>query len=209
MLFRSEQVSVLQPNEIVVDNEDPQFTYTLSDNTSLLHKLIIKEDETGLKYSGFNSWRPPLDWTLTTNSGFYGLYVRSAYYVKAGTGDQTATWNLPVQEAGNYDIYTYITPVGGRGGGPVQGGPGGGGGGVRRGGAEVKGEYQYFIYHDNGETEQSLLITSAEAGWNLLGSFYLSPENSKVVLTNKSALQSVVADAIKIVKLRSEERRVG
>lgn len=197
----NEQVSVLQPNEIVVDNEDPQFTYTLSDNTSLLHKLIIKEDETGLKYSGFNSWRPPLDWTLTTNSGFYGLYVRSAYYVKAGTGDQTATWNLPVQEAGNYDIYTYITPVGGRGGGPVQGGPGGGGGGVRRGGAEVKGEYQYFIYHDNGETEQSLLITSAEAGWNLLGSFYLSPENSKVVLTNKSALQSVVADAIKIVKL--------
>jgi ABC-type transport system involved in multi-copper enzyme maturation permease subunit len=185
--IENEKVSVLQPNEIVVDNEDPGFSRSESDNTSLLHKLIVKEDETGLKYSGFNSWRPPLDWTLTTNSGFYGLYVRSAYYIKAGTGDQTATWTLPVKEPGNYDIYTHITPMGNRG--------------PRRGGTEEKGEYQYFIYHDDGQTEQSLQINGSVAGWNLLGSFYLTPENSKVVLTNKSTLQTVVADAIKIVKL--------
>lgn len=186
----NEPVATLQPNEFVVDNEDPGFEHTVSENASLLHKWIIKDDETGLKYSGFNSWRPPLNWTLTTNSGFYGLYVRSAYYLKAGTGDQEATWNLPVEQAGNYDIYTYITPQRGRGG------PG-----RRGGGGEEKGEYQFFIHHDDGETEQSLQVNTAEAGWNLLGSFYLSPENSKVVLTNKTTMQTVVADAIKIVKL--------
>lgn len=193
-IILNQPVATLQPNEIVVDNEDPGFSVTVSENTSLLHKWIIKEDETGLKYSGFNSWRPPLNWTLTTNSGFYGLYVRSAYYIKAGTGDQKATWDLPVKEAGNYDIYTYVTPQRGRGG-PMQRGGGGGRGG------EQKGEYQYFIHHDDGETEQSLQVNTAEAGWNLLGSFYLTPENSKVVLTNKTSLQTVVADAIKIVKL--------
>lgn len=188
--IQTQQVAVLQPNEMVVDNEDAGFSHSVSENTSLLHKLIIKEDETGLKYAGFNSFRAPLNWTLTTNSGFYGLYVRSAYYIKSGTGDQTAAWDLPVTEPGNYDIYTYITPVGGRGGPRRQGG-----------GGEEKGEYQYIITHDDGEAEQTLQINSATPGWNLLGSYYLSPENSKVVLTNKSTLQSVVADAIKIVKL--------
>lgn len=188
-----QRVATLQPNEIVVDNEDPGFEHTVSENTSLLHRWIIKEEDTGLKYSGFNSWRPPLQWTLTTNSGFYGLYVRSAYYIKSGTGDQTATWHLPVEIPGNYDIYTHITPQRGRGG-PM-------GGGGRRGGGDEKGEYQYFIYHGDGRTEQTLQINTAEAGWNLLGSFYLAPGSAKVVLTNKSAMQVVVADAIKIVKL--------
>jgi hypothetical protein len=182
-----QQIATLQPNEIVLDNEDPGFEITASENTSLLHKWIIKEEDTGLKYSGFNNWRPPLNWTLTTNSGFYGLYVRSAYYIKAGNGDQKATWNLPVSEAGNYDIYTHITPTTGRG-------PG-------RGRGDERGEYQYFIHHFDGETEQSLRINTAEPGWNLLGSYYLTPENATVVLTNKTTLPTVIADAIKIVKL--------
>ncbi len=189
----NDPVSMLQPNEIVVDNEDPGFIYTVSDKTSFLYKLITKQENTGLKYSGFNNWRPPLNWTNTTNSGFYGLYVRSAYYVKSGTGDQTATWTLPVKTAGHYDIYTFIYPMGGRRG-PMMGGPG------RGGGDEEKGEYHYFITHDDGVTEQTLQIETAETGWNSLGSFYLSPEHAKIVLTNKSARKTVIADAIKVVK---------
>ena len=178
-------------NEIVVDNEDPGFEHSVATTTSLLHKWIIKEEETGLKYKGMNPWRPPLDWTLTTNSDFYGLYVRSAHFIKSGTGDQTATWNLPVEETGYYDVYTYVAQSATRGGGF---GPG------RRGGGDEKGEYMYVIHHDDGETEQSLQVNSAENGWNLLGSFYLGP-GSKIVLSNKSELRTVVADAIKLVKL--------
>ena len=183
-------VSTLQPNEIVVDNEDPGFEHSVADNTSMLHKWIITEEETGLKYKGMNSWRPPLDWTLTTNSDFYGLYVRSAYFIKSGTGDLTATWNLPVEETGYYDVYTYIAQSATRGGGF---GPG------RRGGGDEKGEYLYVIHHTDGETDQSLQVNNAENGWNLLGSFYLGP-GSKIVLSNKSELRTVVADAIKLVK---------
>ncbi|GAP69964.1 ABC-2 family transporter protein [Bacteroidales bacterium 6E] len=184
-------VSTLQPNEIVVDNEDPGFEHSVANTTSLLHKWIITEEETGSKYKGMNSWRPPLDWTLTTNSDFYGLYIRSAHFIKSGTGDQTATWNLPVEEAGYYDVYTYVAQSATRGGGF---GPG------RRGGDNQKGEYLYVIHHDDGETEQSLQVNNAENGWNLLGSFYLGP-GSKIVLSNKSELRTVVADAIKLVKL--------
>ncbi len=185
-------VSLLLPNEIVIDNEDSDFSYTVTDKTSLLYKLIIKKEETGLKYSGFNNWRPPLNWTNTTNTGFYGLYVRSAYYLKSGTGDQTATWTLPVKEAGHYDVFTYIYPMGARGGFRM--------GGHGRSGEEEKGEYHYFITHDDGVTEQTLQIETAEQGWNSLGSFYFSPGHAKIMLTNKSARKTVIADAIKIVK---------
>jgi hypothetical protein len=183
-------VSLLLPNEIVIDNEDPDFSYTVTDKTSLLYKLIIKKEETGLKYSGFNNWRPPLNWTNTTNTGFYGLYVRSAYYLKSGTGDQTATWTLPIKEAGHYDVFTYIYPMGGR---FRMGGHG-------RSGEEEKGEYHYFITHDDGVTEQTLQIETAEQGWNSLGSFYFSPDRAKIMLTNKSTRKTVIADAIKVVK---------
>jgi len=185
------KVSDLQPNEMVVDNEDPGFTCTINNKTSLLYKLVTKEQETGLKYAGFNNWRPAIKWTNTTNTAFYGLYVRSAYYIKSGSGDQSATWELPVKEAGTYDIFTYVNPsFGGRGGF----GPGG------RSENEDKGEFHYFITHDNGVTEQTLQVEKAQAGWNELGSFYLSPGKAKIVLTNKSARRVVVADAIKIVK---------
>jgi hypothetical protein len=187
-------VSLLQPNEIVVDNEDPGFTYTLNDKTSLLFKLVTKQENTGLKYSGFNNWRPPLKWTNTTNSAFYGLYVRSAYYIKSGTGDQSVTWNIPVKEAGHYDVFTFISPNVGRRGGFMMGGPGGGQS------QEDKGEYHYFITHEDGVTEQTLQAESAENGWNNLGSFYLSPGRAKIVLTNKSTRRIVMADAIKVVK---------
>lgn len=186
-------VALLQPNETLVDNEDPGFTFTVNDKVSLLRRLIVREEESDLKYKGYNNWRPPLNWTNTTNSGFYGHYVRSAYYIKSGAGDQKATWTIPVKEAGHYDIYVYVNNMGARRG-PMMGGPRGGGS------QEEAGEYHYFITHDDGETEQTLQLQTAETGWNSLGSFYLSPENARVVLTNKSVSRIVIADAVKVVK---------
>jgi ABC-type transport system involved in multi-copper enzyme maturation permease subunit len=190
-------VSNLQPNEIVVDNEDPGFSVTTTDKTSLLKKLVSKEEVTKLKYSGINDWKPPLNWTNTTNSAFYGDYVRSAYYIKSGTGDQKATWTIPVKESGHYDVFAYINPNVGR----SRGGPGMGMGmGGRQEGGNEKGEYHFFITHEDGVTEQTVQIENAEAGWNSLGSFYLSPEKAKVVLSNLSVKKIIIADAIKVVK---------
>ncbi|MCL1821224.1 MAG: hypothetical protein FWG22_00205 [Prolixibacteraceae bacterium] len=184
-------VSHLLPNEIIVDNEDPEFEFSQPGNTSMLSKWVLKEDDAGLRYSGYNQWRAPLKWTLTTNSNFYGLYVRSAYYIKSGNGDQTVTWKLPVKERGQYDVYTYITPM-----------RGGGGRGPGDGRQQEKGEYIYSITHADGTTEQTLQIDKADAGWNLLGSFHFSPdEEQKIVLNNKSTMKTVVADAVKLVKL--------
>jgi len=61
-------------------------------------------------------------------------------------------------------------------------------------------ELHYKIYHDEGMDEITLDYEKAEAGWNNLGKFYLSPDTAKVVLTNLSSGKIVIGDAIKWVK---------
>ena len=180
-------VSMLLPNEIIVDNEDPGFSISTNGHESLLKKWIIKEDENKLKYSGMVPWRYPSNWTLTTNTDFYGAYVRSGYYIKSGDGSQKATWTLPITEPGYYDVYYHLFKSRG----------------FRRGRdmGEEKGEYHFTITHNDGVEQQSLDVGTAEEGWNQLGSYYFSPGNAVVELSNLSELPTVSADAIKVIKL--------
>jgi len=172
-------------NESVVDNEDPGFEFTTTENISLLEKLIINEEETKRKYEGINWWRPPSNWTATTNSDFYGEYVRSARYIKAGVGDMKATWNVPVKKPGYFDVYFYLTKMRGRG----------------RDRNEEKGNYNFTIYGEDGPEEAALEVQNAENGWCHLGSFYFGSDKAVIELSDKTDLRYVFADAVKIVEL--------
>jgi hypothetical protein len=182
-------VSKQLPGEIIIDNEDPQFIMTVSDEVSLLEKWLHSETEGTQKYSGTNYWRPPVNWTAVTNSDFFGEYVRSAYYIKSGDGSMKAEWHVPVSEPGYYDVYYHLYK-------PRRFGRGGGGGNN-----EEKGEYQFFIHSDEGAEEQTLAIQSAEDGWNHLGSFFFSPDTALIELSNKSESRVIFADAVRLVKL--------
>ena len=178
-------VQMKLPNEIIVDNEDPEFSVTKNENISLLEKLIVKEEEKTSKYQGINWWRPATNWTAITNDEFYGEYVRSGYYIKGGDGDQVATWNVPVQKAGYYDVYYHLYKMRPRG----------------RNRNEDRGNYNFTIYGDDGPEEAALDVQAAESGWNHLGSYYFSPDTAKIQLSNKTQLRMVFADAVKLVEL--------
>ncbi|MFC2096996.1 hypothetical protein ACFLSI_01550 [Bacteroidota bacterium] len=176
------------PDEIIVDNEDSGFEVHNTVTENFLKKLLNITPDEGEKYPAIFTWRPPVEWQATTNSNFYGKYIRSGHYVKSGAGENFVSWEANITKAGNYDIYTYINPMAGR----MRMGRG------RDGGNEKNNDqYHYKIYHDDGEEEAILEIGSAEAGWNFLGSFYLSPDKAKVELTNESTGSVVIADAIK------------
>lgn len=179
-------VSKQLPGEIIVDNEDPQFEITSNSNISLLERWLIKRGEGELKYSGMNYWRPPVNWTSTTNSDFFGEYIRSGYYVKSGDGSIKARWHVPIEEPGYYEVYYHLYKQRNMG---------------RRGGSEERGDYQFYIFTEEGAVEQSLSVNNAENGWNNLGSFYFSSDTALVELTNKSELRIVFADAVRLVKL--------
>ncbi len=181
-------VRIAEDNEIILDNEDKGFSFVQSEETSLLRKLLFQEDKTKNKYAGFNSYRPPRNWTATTSSGFYGKFSRSAHYIRSGEGDKKAVWKIPVKEKGFYTVYTYLSKN------EQRMDPG------HRDREEVKGEYEYTIHHDDG-TEVALVdLKTAEEGWNNLGSFYFSPDSAVIELSNKSEARIIVADAVKIIK---------
>jgi ABC-type transport system involved in multi-copper enzyme maturation permease subunit len=175
------------PNEIIVDNEDPEFEITSNRKESLLEKWILKEDVGAQKYTGMNYWRPPTSWTAITNSDFYGQYIRSGYYIKGGDGTQSAKWHVPIKKAGYYDVYYHLYKSRGFGRG--------------RNSGEEKGEYNFTIYADDGPEKQALDIQNAEEGWNHLGSFYFSPDTALIELSDKSQLRMIFADAVKLVEL--------
>ena len=60
--------------------------------------------------------------------------------------------------------------------------------------------FNFKIHHDIGIDEVMLNVEDADAGWNLLGTYYLSRGETTVELSDRSEGQLVYADAIKWVK---------
>jgi len=177
-------VQIAEKNEIIVDNEDPGFHFTKKDESSLLRKWLLEDDGKNQTYAGFNGWRPPLSWTPTTNSAFYGAYIRSAYYIRSGDGSQKAQWKFPIKQAGSYDVFAYVYKQ------PRDRGPGH---------DHNQGEYHYIIHNSEGAEQTAINVNSAEDGWNHLGAFYFSADTAIVELTNENSGRLVVADAVKLV----------
>lgn len=178
-------VRLAEEGEFICDNEDSTFRVTAFDDKSLLQKLLLKEELSKDKYVGFNTWRAPRTWRATTNSGFFGRFIRSGHYLKSGDGSKKATWKIPVNGSGTYEVFSYLTKM--------RRGP-------RRDNQDGGGEYTYTIYH-NGEKENVVIdLKTIDDGWNSLGSFYFQGDTVRIELGNKSAAQVVIADAIKLVK---------
>jgi hypothetical protein len=197
------------PAEIIVDNEDPGFIISKQNTVSPLKRLLGIKNKSGDTYEQIRMIRAPEYWQPVVLTSYFGKYIRSSVYTRGGTGDKTATWNAIIREPGYYDVYTYIGKAVNRmivrqGGGP--GGPGGQGGPPGAMMDDSKGadgpykDLHFKIYHDEGVDEITLDYQNAEAGWNSLGRYYLSPDTAKVVLTNKSAGMFVIGDAVKWVK---------
>ncbi len=170
--------------EIIVDNEDTTlFVLSEPDVVGMLPKWLDKVEDTSFKYSGVSDWRPPLQWTATTNANYYGKYIRSAYVIKSGNGSQTATWKIPVPAEGQYDVYYYASKNN-----------------EMRYNDRVQGEYRFKVKQGE-ETEDAYIdFRKANEGWEQLGVYYFTADTAYIVLSNECKLRSVTADAVKLVK---------
>lgn len=200
-------LTMSEPGEIVVDNEDPGFSKVGAATVSRMVKwLKINAKNPNVPYESMRSWRLPNFWTPIIQSGFYGDFIRSAVYMKSGEGDISVEWRTLIQKPGFYDVYTFLSPnlarmgmrMGGGGGGqrPQGGGPGGGMGNM----PEIVDEYHFTVFHSEGKEDITVPLKSAETGWNKLGSFYFGADTAKVNMNNKNTGKTVVADAVKWVK---------
>lgn len=170
--------------EVTVDNEDSTlFSLTAPPIVGLLPKWLDRVEETSFKYSGVSWWRAPLQWTATTNARYYGKYVRSACVIKSGDGSQTATWKVPVPEAGQYDLFYHVFKDN-----------------ELRWNDHAQGEYHFKVLYGNDVEDAYIDLRKANEGWEQIGTYFLDAGTIRVVLTNECKLRTVTADAVKIVK---------
>jgi len=168
--------------EIIVDNEDSElFVLSKPPVVGLLPRWLDRVETSSFKYSGIG-WRRPVQWTATTNEGYFGRYIRSAYVIRGGNGNQTATWKVPVPAPGRYDAYFYMFKTN-----------------------EMRNnrfdpEYRIRIEYDDYVDDIRVNIGRANDGWELLGTYFFSGDTVRITLTNESRLRLVTADAVRIVR---------
>lgn len=185
-----------EENEFIVDNEDPGFRVYEQESSSRLKEWLNISRDKGNEYSEAMIWWAPEHWQKTVQGNYYGRYIKSATYTRSGDGERYVTWTAPVESPGYYDIYTYI---GKTGGGRMMM--------FSRGRDQNNDtEYHYTVSHDDGDDEIIIDYESAENGWNLLGSFYLSPDSARVKLSNLSGGRVVSADAVRWVRQNTNNR---
>lgn len=171
--------------EIIVDNEDPEFEFSQFQEVSRLRKWLRPSTDDGFKYKGALLWRPPLNWTATTNDHFFGEFVRSALYIKAGDGSKEAKWHIPITDPGRYQVFYHIYKDE-----------------SFNWDRNMKGNYQFVIPHQNGTDRPTIeLSRNSQEGWIPLGDYVFSADTITIRLSNESRLRAIFADAVKLVKM--------
>jgi len=170
--------------DVIVDNEDGGFSLMEDENQAFLKSVFYKKENRKYNYFAMRFWDMPSRWVPVLETRFYGKYVHSAYYTKAGSGNRKAIWKANLNQSGFYDVYFYYTNID----------------------TDWKEQktienYQISVFHDGGVEKVKILSNEMDNGWNFLGSFYISKGNAKVELTNKTGGEIVFADAIKWVKV--------
>jgi len=192
------------PGELIVDNEDPGFEADNPEVQSPLKKLFGIQKRTGNDYRQISRFYAPEYWQPVVMSSYYGKYIRSSVYTRSGKGDRSVVWKTKIDKTDYYDIYCYIGKTSDRM--VVRAGRSGSGSaptppqGREPGGESMYKDMHYKIYHDEGMEEITVDYENADAGWNMLGRYYLSPDSAMVELTNQSSGRMVIGDAIKWVK---------
>lgn len=196
--FLGELPAFSDPSEIIVDNEDPGFSVShTTTNTGPLKRWLGISTGSRVPYEQIRMYGIPDYWQPVVQSLYYGKYIRSSVYTKAGAGDRSVYWKTPIKTPGFYDVYTYIGKSGDRllvnQGSATDPGliP------PEPEGSSIHQDMHYRIYHDEGIEEITVEYETAEPGWNMLGRYYISSDTATVELTNKSTGKIVIGDAIK------------
>ena len=173
--------NLLVKGEIVVDNEDSSFHYYHKSNKSYLKSLIDKNKDPGHGFSKIRYRHIPTEWKKVLRSEFYGKYIRSAYYTRSDYEGRTATWTADVSDSAFFDVYCHIQKIKT---------------GMRN---SKKADYNFTVFYDGGIEKVNLPDSEIENGWNYIGTYYFTPGNATVELSNKSVGRMVFADAVKWV----------
>lgn len=168
-----------EKGEYIVDNEDPGFDFYQTSEKGYLKEIVDKNRDPKYPYSRIRHWNPPNEWLKVLRSGFYGRYIRSAFYTQGGSGERIVNWQKEIEDPGLYEVSFYNDKVemGGR--------------------RNSRPDYHFLVLHSEGEEKITKTWEELEPGWNYLGTWYFEGDTAKVTLTNQSEGNMIFADAVR------------
>ncbi len=191
--FEGKQASSIKLNyqemhEVIVDNEDEGFMVVNTGESRTVKDwwTSMQNEEENDSYGMLRFWNPPVKWKPVAGEQFFGEYLKSACYKRKGSGDGYVVWTGSIKTPGSYEVHAYVPVSRSRRRG-------------RRSENEAA-EYNFTIYHDDGEEPVLAKIDNDNDGWVYLGEFYFSEGKVKVQLSDVSNKEYIIADAVKWVK---------
>lgn len=187
-----ERVVVLETGEsedaltVIVDDLDEGFSLEGETKDSMLRWRASRGDdeedgEPGLEEYGRGL---PDEWVNWTRNEAFGLYNHTMKMKGGGEGEYSARWAAQMPRRGRYEVFVYIGVEGKN----LR---------TRSDDRKLGSDYSYTVEHEDGPETVSLDATSAENGWNSLGTFYFSPDHEAVIILSDQADGAVIADAVK------------
>ena len=178
--------------QYVVDNEDEGFEVHETEQANPLRRLLVDLFDLRQRDSPYVSMRtydPPGTWAATTERRFYGRFVLSGHYKRAGDGRSIVSWRTEIEREGDYEIYYFV-------GAPDEQRHSRRHGSWRRG----KSTMDLKVYHESGVEAVDLDADQAAEGWNYIGTYRLAAGPAHVELSDRAPGGAVVADAVKWVE---------
>ena len=169
------------PNVIVVDNEDEGFSLFDSSGKRIAEKRDRRD-------TGYEELKGGHRWTYIIRQGFYGKYIASAYYKKAGDGKAMVEWKANLPKRGKYELFIYNVS----------------------GGSNIisvnKGITQYYTLYFGDKKEEIEFNARREIStpWVSAGTFFFDKGEVRLVMNDKCDVDLVYADAVKWVYVGEE-----
>ncbi len=167
---------------VTADNMDNNFE--IIDGTG--KKKVLKGRRTAsihLGSEGFSSWSgfiAPSEWTILDLPGNWGRYQHNAAVVQSGEGNKKAIFIVMIPKAGSWDLELHMPDLN-------KSFPG------------LKfGRWPVQMLDSSGNQHELIFESgSAVEGWNMAGTVELTEGEVSVILTDKSDIGPVIADAVR------------
>jgi hypothetical protein len=176
-------------SEVIVDNEDEGFEIVNTGESRTVKDWWVSrqnEDEEDESYGMVRFWNPPVSWKPVAGDQFFGKYLKSAVYKRKGSGEGYVNWKAQLMQPGMYEVYAYVPNVTTR---------------FRRRRDNNKDvNYNFTVYHDDGDEQIEVLVNNDNNGWMYLGEYYFSDGAANIRLSDVTSNEYVIGDAVKWIK---------
>ncbi|MFI3269631.1 MAG: ABC transporter permease subunit [Rikenellaceae bacterium] len=200
-----EEFDTSVPNEIIVDdNDEGLFEVSAPPMSGFLNRWIDETSDNDMKYKSSSGQRPNFKWTLTSGTQFNGDVVQSGWQIRSGDGDQYVRWKVPVERGQRYALYFSTTT-------PWEVSH------HNKSRDKYKGKdlsYRFSVEtgDEYGASDMKYdfrkmgRISGGPFAWEWIGDYEAKQDTIYIKLTNKSDIQRISADAVKVVKMERAER---